>query len=471
MIPKRPKTYQTNLKGSQWRNYQKKVKRDATINKFIKNIPKYSVVLLTILILFCGIISGLLGGIACLHTQKIKSNTPDSKADIDHSNKKLITKRDVQSLIDSESFVNLKEKSFGFVFNEQNFRVETSLDVQLQQFMLDNLDQSTARYIGIVVMDPTTGRILSMVSYDKTDQHNNPCIDNRFPAASIFKIVTAAAAIEKCNFNSGSILKYNGRKHTLYKSQLKKRTDRYTNRITFRDSFAQSVNPVFGKIGALYLGKTVLENYAEAFGFNQNIDFEIPVAPNSICLSDEPYQWAEIASGFNHETTLSPLHGALITSAILNQGMLVEPTIVDQITDETGQVLYRSHLITLNQAITPESAKVVNNLMEATIISGTCRKAFSGYQKDQILSKLNIGGKSGSIDNEAHDARYDWFVGFAEEKDGHEKLAVSVIVAHEKYIGTRASHYARIAMRQYFRTYFAKKDEEVPFKTACRIDD
>lgn len=423
------------------------------------------------LILVCGIISGLLGGIACLHTQTLnKSNTPDSKADIHHSHKKLITKRDVQSLIDSESFVNLKEKSFGFVFNEQNFRVDTSLDVPLQQFMLDNLDQSTARHIGIVAMDPTTGRILSMVSYDKTDQHNNLCIDNRFPAASIFKIVTASAAIEKCNFNSGSILKYNGGKYTLYKSQLKKRSG-YTNRITFRDSFAQSVNPVFGKIGALYLGKTVLENYAEAFGFNQNIDFEIPVAPNSICLSDEPYQLAEIASGFNHETTLSPLHGALITSVILNQGRLVEPTIVDQITDETGQVLYRSHLITINQAIKPESAKVVNNLMEATIKSGTCRKAFRGYQKDQILSKLNIGGKSGSIDNKAHDARYDWFVGFAEEKDGHEKLVISVIVAHEKYIGTRASHYARIAMRQYFHTYFAKKDEKVPFKTACRIDD
>ena len=471
MIPERPKTYQTNFKGSNWRNYQRKLKRTAAINKFIKNIPKYSVVLLTVLILVCGIISGLLGGIACHHTQTLNSNTQDNKADIHHSQKKLITKRDVQSLIDSESFVNLNEKGFGFVFNEQNFRVDTSLDVPLQQFMLDNLDQSTARYIGIVAMDPTTGRILSMVSFDKTNQHNNPCIDNKFPAASIFKIVTAAAAIEKCDFNSGSILKYNGGKHTLYKSQLKKRTNRYTNRITFRDSFAQSVNPVFGKIGSLYLGKTVLENYAEAFGFNQNIDFEIPVPPSSIYLSDEPYQWAEIACGFNHETTLSPLHGALITSAILNQGRLVEPTIVDQITDETGQVIYRSHLITLNQAITPKSAKVINNLMEATIKSGTCRKAFRGYQKDQILSKLNIGGKSGSIDNKAHDARYDWFVGFAEEKDGHEKLVISVIVAHEKYIGTRASHYARIAMKQYFRNYFAKKDEKVPFKTAFGIVD
>ncbi|MEA1868365.1 MAG: penicillin-binding transpeptidase domain-containing protein [Thermodesulfobacteriota bacterium] len=470
MTHKRPKTYQINFKGSHWRNYQRKLKRTASINKFIKKMPKYSVVFLFVLVLVCGIISGI-SGIACHHTQTLTSNTQDNKADIHHSQKKSITKRDIQSLIDSEFFVNLNKKGFGFVFNEQNFRVDTSLDVPLQQFMLNNLDQSTARYIGIVAMDPTTGRILSMVSYDKIDPQNNPCIDNRFPAASIFKIVTASAAIEECNFNSGSILKYNGGKHTLYKSQLKKRTNRYTNRITFRDSFAQSVNPVFGKIGSLYLGKTVLENYAEVFGFNQNIDFEIPVALSSVSLSDEPYQWAEIACGFNHETTLSPLHGALITSVILNHGRLLEPTIVNQITDETGQVIYRSHLITIHQAITPKSAKVVNNLMEATIKSGTCRKAFRGYRKDQILSKLNIGGKSGSIDNKVHDARYDWFVGYAEEKDGHEKLVISVIVAHEKFIGTRASHYARIAMKQYFRNYFAKKDEKVPFKTAMGIDD
>jgi len=456
MIPERPKLYQTNFKGSHWRNYQRKVKRAAVINKFIKNIPKYSVAFLTIFILVCGIISGITG-IACHHIYILDGNTSDNKTDIPYSHKKFITKRDIQAMFDSKSFINLNEKGFDLVFNEQNFKIDTSLDISLQQFLLNNLDQSTAQYIGIVAMDPATGRVLSMVSYDKENQYNNPCIDNRFPAASIFKIVTAAAAIEKCNFNSDSILTYNGAKHTLYKSQLKKRTNRYTNKITLKDSFAQSINPVFGKIGLLYLGKNNLKSYAEAFGFNQNINFEIPVAPSFICLSDDPYNWAEIACGFNNETTLSPLHGALITSAILNQGRLVEPTVVDQITDETGQVIYCSHPVTLKQAVTPKSAKVVNNLMGATIKSGTCRKAFRGYRKDQILSKLNIGGKSGSIDNKTHDVRYDWFVGFAEEKNGHEKLVLSVIVAHEKYIGTRASHYARMAMKQYFSNYFAKK--------------
>jgi cell division protein FtsI/penicillin-binding protein 2 len=373
----------------------------------------------------------------------------------------LIGKRDVQALVDSRSFVNLKDKSFDVVVDGLRYRVDTSLDIALQQFLLKNLNLSTSRYIGIVGMDPVTGKILSMVGYDKNSLSSNPCVDSSFPAASIFKIITASAVVEKCGFNLDSELTYNGRRYTLYKFQLKNHSNRYTNRITFQDSFAQSVNPVFGKIGAHYLGKTTLADYASAFGFNQSIDFEIRLAPSRVSLSDDPYQWAEVASGFNRETKISPLHGALITSAILNRGRLVEPTIVDQIIDQNGRILYRGQRITIKQALTPEASRTVNHLMETTISSGTCKKAFRGLEKDQILSKLNIGGKTGSIYNKSGDARYDWFVGFAEEKQGPAKIVISAVVAHEKYIGTRASQYARMAMKHYFRSYFAKVQRDL----------
>jgi cell division protein FtsI/penicillin-binding protein 2 len=305
-------------------------------------------------------------------------------------------------------------------------------------------------------MNPLNGRILSMVSFDKTDPSGNPNI-NQFPAASIFKIVTAAAAVEKCGFNRNTELLYNGKKHTLYKSQLKKRNNKYTRRITFQNAFAQSINPVFGKIGVHYLDGSDIERYATAFGFNRNIDFEIPVSPSFVSLTEEPYHWAEIASGFNTETRISPLHAALIASAVLNQGRLIEPSIVDQIANQKGEILYRNRVTTVNQAITPRASAVINDLMEATIKSGTAKKSFSGYRKDKILSRLKMGGKTGSIDNKFHDARFDWFVGFAEEKDGSEKIVMSVLVAHEKYIGVRASRYARLTIKHYFRNYFNRQ--------------
>ncbi len=456
MISHRLKTEKAIIERPGWKEYQNNLKQaDAKKRLFNKTI-KLSTLVVVLLVLAYEIFGGL-GGKSFSHfLGDYFSSSYDNTMDARLNYGKLINKSNVRDFLKSISFVNLKNKSFDFFSNGRKFRIDTSLDIELQEFLIKRLDLNTSKHIGIVCMDPATGKVLSMVGFDKTDPSNNPCVDSRFPAASIFKIVTASAVVEKCGFHPDSELAYNGRKHTLYKSQLKDRKNRYTNRITFRDSFAQSVNPVFGKIGVLYLGKNTLKKYAEAFDFNKNINFEIKIAPSSVKLSDEPYQWAEVACGFNNKTKISPLHGAMIASAIINQGNIMEPAVVDRIINEKGETIYRNHLVTINQAITRGTSEILNNLMAATIRYGTCKKAFRGYGKDKILSKLNIGGKTGSIDNKSHTARYDWFVGFAEEKEGPRKIALSIIVAHEKYIGLRASYYARIAMKEYFNSYFKK---------------
>ncbi|MFC1813574.1 penicillin-binding transpeptidase domain-containing protein [Thermodesulfobacteriota bacterium] len=454
----------TNIaKRPDWRAYQESLKRAPTRKRSIKKISKWIVVILLLPATVYGIIVGL-GGIQNKYGLNGDDPVSPKRVDAPQIHESLISKRDVRSMLDSKAFINLKEKGFDAVVDGRHIWVDTSLDIPLQNFILAKLDRSTSRYIAIVAIDPETGRILSMSGFDKTNPSGNPCIDNIFPAASVFKIVTAAAAVEKCGFNPDSELTYNGRGHTLYKSQLKDRTNRHTNRITFRDSFAKSVNPVFGKIGALYLEKDVLEQFASAFGFNRQIGFELPFPNSFVSVSDEPYQRAEIACGFNRKTTITPLHGALMASAILNQGKLIEPTIVDQIFDEKGRAIYRARSITLNQAMTPEASKTVNDLMEATIRNGTCKKAFRGFRKDSILSRLFIGGKTGSINNKLHDARYEWFVGFAREKEGPGKIVLSVFVAHEEYIGIRPSYYARMIIKQYFRNYFVKKKDGTKYR-------
>jgi membrane carboxypeptidase/penicillin-binding protein len=104
------------------------------------------------------------------------------------------------------------------------------------------------------------------------------------------------------------------------------------------------------------------------------------------------------------------------------------------------------------------------SMMEATVDSGTGRKAFKGYQKDGILSRLDIGGKTGSMDNQTHEVHFDWFVGFAADKASGQKVVVSVVVAHEKYIGTRSGYYARILMKQYFSQFFASPEHKLKQK-------
>jgi peptidoglycan glycosyltransferase len=438
-----------------WKDYQADLKKTAAKNRFIKTLPKYVIVVLLLPVIIYGLMDSV-GQNREQYAPAPENQTSEKKAGPRSADVIHFDKRDVRNLVERSAFLNLQNKSFDYDINGERFRVDTSLDVSLQNFILEKMDRSTARYIAIVTIDPSTGRIISMAGFDKSDPSGNPCVDTTFPAASIFKIVTAAAAIEKCGLNPESKLAYNGDKHTLYKSQLKELTTRYTNRITFQDSFAQSVNPVFGKIGTLYLGKPILETYASSFGFNREIEFDLPLPSSLFSISDEPYQWAEIASGFNRTTTITPLHGALMVSALINQGKLIEPTIVDRITDETGKPVYRRGLVKINQVITPRTTKVLNLLMQETIRSGTCKKAFRGFSKDKTLSMLTIGGKTGSIDNTEHDARYDWFVGFAKEKDGSREIGLSVFVAHEKYIGIRASYYARMVIQHYFQDYFAQ---------------
>ena len=424
-----------------WREYQTNLKRTSAKKKRTIGTFKYTVWACFLCVVAYGIITGL-GRRSFSH---LATNIPSP-----FHYARSFDKKKVQALLSDVSFINLEGKSFGFASNGRQYRVDTSLDIGLQHYLLSKLNTSTARYIGIVVMDPETGRILSMVSFDKTNAANNPCLESIFPAASIFKIVTASAAVEKYGFGPNHIFTFNGMKHTLYRSQLKDRKTRYTNRIKFKDAFAQSVNPVFGKIGALYLDKETILKYAKAFGFDRKINFELQLDPSCVVVTDKPYRWAEIASGFNNNTKISPIHGAMMVSAIINQGKLPEPTIVDRIVDEKGSVIYQNQTVPIGRAITADASEILNRLMATTIRSGTLRKTFRRYKRDKVLSRLNIGGKTGSIDNKTHDVRFDWFVGFAEEKGGKRKIALSVIVAHEKYIGLRAGYYARIAMKSYF---------------------
>ncbi len=366
-------------------------------------------------------------------------------------------KDELQALLNWKNFYNLTRESVDIQIDGRHYLVDTSLDSSLQQFLLENMNRNHARYIGIVAVEPATGRVLAMAGFDSTNRSGNPCIEASFPAASVFKIVTAAAGIEKCGFQPSSRFALNGGKHTLYKSQINERVSKHTLWMSLKESFAHSVNPIFGRIGANHVGRSLLEKYAEAFGFNRHINFELPLAQSKIMQPEDTYQLAMVASGYNRDTTLSPLHGALMSAAILNKGVFIEPTIIDTITDEKGAVQYKSQPKTLRQAISADAATSINAMMLETVCSGTGRRVFKDADKDPILSRLEIGGKTGSMGSgEVPNLKFDWFVGFGEDKQSGRKIAVAAMVGHEKFIGTRSAYYARLAIQQYFGRYLEK---------------
>lgn len=437
-----------NTRRPGWQDYQKRLNRSRRSRKGRTWIPALVACVALMLIFYLGWTS----------QSTATAPLPEAIAVAAPSQSQRLSQKDVQLLLSHARIENLNSRRIQVRLGQQQFDLHTSLNMDLQGHLVAAMDRRNSRYIAVVAMDPDSGRILSLAGFNKSDPGINPCTDNHFPAASIFKIVTAAAAVDVCGLKPDARLDFNGDKYTLYKSQLKDRHNRYTNSMSFRDSFAQSVNPVFGKLGMGRLKKPILERYGEAFGFNQSIGFELPMPPSRLEVKDNPYHWAEIACGFNNDTTLSPVHAAVMVSAVVNQGEMMSPTVVDRMLDANGTVLYQAQRQRYGRVMTEAASQTLAQLMAATVSSGTARKAFRHRSSDRVLSALTVGGKTGSIFNKAHDVRFDWFVGFAQQKKGPDKLVVAVLVGHEDYIGTRAATYARIAMQYYFGNHLARLD-------------
>lgn len=367
-----------------------------------------------------------------------------------------LEKSEVRTLVQNIDILNTKNDLFFADGPSWKYTIHTQMDTRLQAELIGTLnrlkalDRGKPELIGMVAMDGSTGFIKAMVGFDLNNQAANPCTWSGYPAASLFKIVTASAAVEKLNYTATTPLYFNGRKYTLYKQQLTNQQTKYTSQVSLETAFAESINPVFGKLAQLALGEAVLNNFAEKFGFNQSpdADFDFPV-PHFAATGND-YHLAELGCGFNRDTLISPVFAVMMVSALVNNGHCLVPRIVDRITDSDKDEIYKSTKEIYKRPISPKTATTMKRLMKKTISSGTARKSFRGYSRDNVLSTLLIGGKTGSISNREHTVKYDWFTGFGQQKTTKETLIVAIVVGHGKYIGTRACIHAKNMLKTYF---------------------
>ena len=119
-----------------------------------------------------------------------------------------------------------------------------------------------------------------MVSYERENpQNENLTLHATFPVASVFKVVTASAAIDGKKAGTETVIPFNGANHTLYKRNAMDdtRVNRWTQKMTMREAFSRSVNTFFGKLGLFYVGPEALMKYAEKYQFNRSIRADIPI--------------------------------------------------------------------------------------------------------------------------------------------------------------------------------------------------
>ncbi|MBA2880756.1 cell division protein FtsI/penicillin-binding protein 2 [Desulfosalsimonas propionicica] len=431
---------QTKFHNTAWRKYQFRLRQKSAARQALRRLPAY----LLILCIGLGLIKG---GFFVAHW--FQSRPLPQQAAVKPETER-VTRDEVRALLDRSDLLNPLTPVFSKKIAGRDCALHTTLNEDLQKAVLSMMDPKYARQIGIVVMDARTGKILVMASHDRNNPDMNNCTNASFPAASLFKIVSAAGAIDDSGLTPETRMSFNGGKYTLYRSQLADTKNKYTNYVTLEKAFAESINPVFGKIGQNYLDKARLEKYAQAFWFNREMDFDLPVDVSVASVSEKPYNWAEIACGFNKTTQISALHAAMLSAAIVHNGAMMRPYFIERAV-LNDRVVFRQDRKMLTRSIHPETARQMQSMMNAAVTRGTARGSFRGRQATAIFKRFDVGGKTGSINDNPAKVKFDWFTGYARHRETGNTIAVGVIVAHKNYIGVRAAEYFRRIVYEYMQ--------------------
>ncbi len=333
-------------------------------------------------------------------------------------------------------------------------RVSYSFEAAEQAYMEKLLLQYRPDYGVFVAMDARTGRIITMASRTQGNAGaENLALKATFPAASIFKVVTAGAVLDTEKVSPNTKIAFNGSSHTLYRRNVvDTKENRWTRRMTIREAFGSSVNTIFGKLGLFYAGPETLRAYAERFHFNHPIraDFAIQTGYSRF-TADDPWSVVAAASGFTLDNTMSPVQGAMIAAAVANDGVMMEPYLVDSVTNAQGEPLYQASPKRASIVVGPETARQLRELFEHTIVSGTSRKSFRGALKKRSFDTVEFGGKTGSLTGTNPRGKCDWFIGYA--RFGDQRIAVAALTVNEKNWRVKSSMLAQLFLTDYVKKY------------------
>lgn len=366
-----------------------------------------------------------------------------------------LTKGDIADVLTSHALSNRFPNKLKFGGDSQTNKtgyVEYTFDAKVHQNMADVYMKYQPDYACFVAIDVETGAILNLTSFIKGEEvFDNLVMRSDYPAASVFKMITAAAGLDTGKVSPSTVIPFNGKSTSLYKKQvLSHKDNKWTRRPTFKESFAKSMNPVFGQVGVFKLGAEQLNSYASKFGFDQVLQSDFNLAPSKVNLDfDTKFEIAEAASGYTRDITLSPIHAAQMAAIVANDGKMVTPFMVQSISDNKGNVFYQNKNKASNtQIISSKAAKDLRGLMRETTRIGSARTSFRGLDRYKVYKDMEIGGKTGSLTGFSPKGRHDWFVGYA-KKDGHTVAYASLIINKEKWY-VRSSYVARQFIYHYF---------------------
>jgi len=300
----------------------------------------------------------------------------------------------------------------------------------------------------VVMTDIKTGKVLTWASYVEEGPQRDLAAEASAPTASVFKIITATALVE-AGLGPSTKQCYSGGEHRLKASDLvdDKRRDKWC--ATMTQAMGRSLNTVFARLAARNLDRDKLGAVASRYGWNQEVPFDVKIAPATLTFPEDDLGFAQTAAGF-WNSTLSPFQGANLATTVANGGEMIRLSLVADVKDEAGEI-YKGPTTrqVIRRVIEENVASQIVTMMENTVESGTSYRSFHDKAGKAYLPDIRVAGKTGTLTKPgAEGPFYTWFVGFAPSRK--PEVAISVLVANRAKWRVKANHVACDMLRVYF---------------------
>ncbi len=334
--------------------------------------------------------------------------------------------------------------------------VITTLNAKLQQVAYDAM----GNYEGaVIVTEPSTGRILAMVSkpdYDPNEISSiwerlladnesgtllNRATQGLYPPGSTFKIVDCIEllqenpdALNSYSYDCTGVFEKEGDSIHCYKYDVH-------GEVNLMDSFAESCNSSFANIGVNTLNAGSFQRTLSKLMFNSALPYDFEYSRSSVndpmSVNNEALMQMSIGQG---TTEMSPLHLNMITMAIANHGDLMKPHLIDELHDAKGRTIKTYESEKVGTLFTSEVSTTLTQLMRAVVTDGTATSfADRSYE---------AAGKTGSAEFDSDKNSHAWFTGFAPASN--PEICVTVLIEGEGMGSSYAVPVARKIMDAYF---------------------
>lgn len=346
----------------------------------------------------------------------------------------------------------------------QGATLHLTIDSNIQHFLENHLlfavqeHHVSARAIGIV-MDAQTGAILAISTkpdYDPNQprviadetvraavdalegeerltalqlaqqtQWRNKAVSDLYEPGSVFKLITCSAALDAGVITPQSVF-HCGASYSVAGTHFHCANNKRHGAQTTAQAVQNSCNQSFIQIGQL-LGKEAFCEYFEAFGLCAATGIDLPAEPKrSEFYTADRMGPVELAScAFGQSSKITPIQVITAVTAIVNGGRLMQPYLVESITDAEGREIWRTEPTLRRQVISEQASAQMRQMMELVVAGGSGRNAYvAGYR---------VGGKTGTsqkLDSEDDKARIASFVGVAPIDDPRIVVLIALDEPH-----------------------------------------